>query len=181
MKPCAKYKKSIAWLALDALTAQQARELQVHVQVCDACRGYLEEVSRITTTLRSVEPTSELDVSDAFKTKLSRALQERYAHAGGNFQMRPCSAPAVFWRIAWPALATVAVALAAGFIWLHVARVVTPLPSPDNNFRDDPAPTIGNYQMVADRSLEQLDALLTRQANRALPPCPVYSVSLFSL
>jgi hypothetical protein len=41
----------------------------------------------------------------------------------------------------------------------------------------DLAPTIANYQMVANQSLEQLFELLTRQGNKRLPPAPVYTVS----
>jgi hypothetical protein len=38
-------------------------------------------------------------------------------------------------------------------------------------------PTLSNYQMVANRSLEELDELLTRQGNRNPPPIPLYTAS----
>jgi hypothetical protein len=38
-------------------------------------------------------------------------------------------------------------------------------------------PTISNYQIVANRSLEELEELLTRQGNRNPPPTPLYTAS----
>jgi hypothetical protein len=43
------------------------------------------------------------------------------------------------------------------------------------------SPTLSNYQMVANHSLEALDELLTRQGNRNLPPVPVYTASILGL
>ena len=45
----------------------------------------------------------------------------------------------------------------------------------------DLAPTIANYQMIANQSLEKLSELLTRQGNKPLPPTPVYTISSFEL
>ena len=45
----------------------------------------------------------------------------------------------------------------------------------------DPAPTIANYQMVANQSLDKLDELLTRQGNKRLPPAPIYTASTLKL
>ena len=41
----------------------------------------------------------------------------------------------------------------------------------------DPPPTIANYTMVANQSLEKLDDLLTRQGSRNLSPTPIYTAS----
>jgi hypothetical protein len=43
--------------------------------------------------------------------------------------------------------------------------------------KKDLEPTISNYQMVANRSLEELDELLTRQGNRNPTPTPLYTAS----
>jgi hypothetical protein len=43
------------------------------------------------------------------------------------------------------------------------------------------APTIANYQMVANQSLEKLSELLTRQGNKSLPPAPLYTASSLEL
>ena len=44
----------------------------------------------------------------------------------------------------------------------------------------DLAPTISNYQMIANHSLEKLDEVLTTEGNRNPPPAPVYTVSSFA-
>jgi hypothetical protein len=46
---------------------------------------------------------------------------------------------------------------------------------------NDVVPTIAFYQRTADQSLEQLDALLTRQGKRALPAMPSYTAATRSL
>jgi negative regulator of sigma E activity len=44
----------------------------------------------------------------------------------------------------------------------------------------DLAPTISNYQMIANHSLEKLDEVLTTEGNRNSSPAPVYTVSSFA-
>jgi hypothetical protein len=40
MKPCAKNRKLIAWLALGALEARRAAALRAHLALCEGCRQY---------------------------------------------------------------------------------------------------------------------------------------------
>jgi hypothetical protein len=47
--------------------------------------------------------------------------------------------------------------------------------------KSDLEPTIGNYQFIANQSLERLDELLNRQGSRNLPPGKVYSASIFAV
>jgi hypothetical protein len=42
--------------------------------------------------------------------------------------------------------------------------------------RTDLPPTMANYRMVADQSLEKLDELLSQQANRNLSPVAVLTI-----
>jgi len=51
---------------------------------------------------------------------------------------------------------------------------------PSSNSESDLAPTIANYQMVANQSLDKLSDLLTRQGNKSLPPAPVYTAASFA-
>jgi hypothetical protein len=44
----------------------------------------------------------------------------------------------------------------------------------------DLPPTIANYQMVASRSLDELDELLTQQGNRRPGPSAIYTASMFA-
>ena len=82
----------------------------------------------------------------------------------------------------WPAIRAVVVVIAA--LFLFVQRPGIPLPAPTGaqavlkpNVKRDLDPTISNYQMVANRSLEELDELLTRQGNRNPPPIQIYTAS----
>jgi hypothetical protein len=43
------------------------------------------------------------------------------------------------------------------------------------------APSLANYQIVANRSLDELDELLTRQAHHPQPRAPIYTASAFVL
>ena len=45
----------------------------------------------------------------------------------------------------------------------------------------DLEPTIANYEMVANQSLEKLSELLTRQGSKNLPPVPIYTASSLTL
>ena len=82
--------------------------------------------------------------------------------------------------LVWPVLGASAVAVAAWAIFLQRPNVPLP-PSTAAQSRvpveSDFEPTISNYQMVANRSLDKLDDLLTRQANRNPSPIPIYTVS----
>jgi hypothetical protein len=90
------------------------------------------------------------------------------------------------WRVALPAIAALVVAGVTIATWRQ-PPVVSSSPKAatqaalasgaDNNL----APTLANYQKVANQSLDKLDALLTRQGNRALPSMPIYTASTLAL
>src|SRR5205814_435338 len=50
--------------------------------------------------------------------------------------------------------------------------VLTPKASSDLD------PTISNYHIIANRSLENLDEILTKQGNRNSAPLPIYTASI---
>jgi hypothetical protein len=90
------------------------------------------------------------------------------------------------WRVALPAIAALVVIGITFATWRQppvvpsprIASTQTMLVSDADN---DLAPTIANYQRVANQSLDKLDALLTRQGNRPLPPMPIYTASTLGL
>src|SRR5205823_5908678 len=55
MKPCSNKRKLVALLAADALNANEERELRDHLETCEGCRTYLQEISNVTQKLGSVE------------------------------------------------------------------------------------------------------------------------------
>jgi hypothetical protein len=90
------------------------------------------------------------------------------------------------WRLVLPAFAVVVMALAV--VVALPRHPALPLPAdPATPFVSasgsdyDLAPTLANYQMMANQSLDRLSELLTRQGNKSLPPVPLYTASSFQL
>ena len=176
MKPCANNRKLIAWLAVDALDARREDVLRAHLETCEGCRRYLDDLSHVTERLSAVEIRSDVQASDSFHRKVvSRLRAETSASVWDTMlaQLRAMS-----WRVALPVLGAIAVVALSLFVWGPA------IPPPTGNgtasnlkVKTDLDPTISNYQMIANRSLEKLDELLTQQGSRNPSPTPVYTVS----
>jgi anti-sigma factor RsiW len=189
MKPCPKNRKPIALLALDALPAQPARSLRAHIEQCDGCRAYFEETLKITRALQPQEAEPELEATESFHRAVARAIR--------TAERTPPSVAALFPfrirlprpRATFPTLGAIAAAVVALCILaprLSVKTAPSPpissaqtLPSP--GFDPGLRPTLANYNAVANRSLDDLDDLLTRQANRRHSPAPIYRASILGL
>jgi anti-sigma factor RsiW len=188
MKPCFDQRKLITLLALGELDDRLTRKLRAHLQSCEQCRYYLEEISRVTETLAAAKTTPGIRTSQTFHRNVVARLRAEKLVSG--------------WEVAWTFFQTsllnwrVAVPVAAASVLLIIVLVaqrqkpgvshnrqaqstVQVVAAPDPNA--DLPPTIGNYEMVASQSLEKLDALLTEQAKKALPPAPVYTGSMLTL
>lgn len=184
MKPCLRNRKLLAWLALDELDARRAGELRAHIQTCDGCRRYLEEISAVTERLAATEVRTEIEASESFHRRLAGRLEQPASL--WKSLVAQFAATRLNWRNVLPALGAAALVIAMLSILVRqsvvsppapigVQAVLTPVP------KSDLAPTIANYQRVANRSLDELDELLTTQANRHPPPAPIYTASMFAL
>jgi hypothetical protein len=179
MKPCSNYRKRIAWLALSALDSREERELRAHLPTCPACRNYLEEMSCVSDKLSACRINPDIEASETFHQKLARRVK---AQEAGSCWALPVSG----WKIALPAIGAAAAVLTALLLVLRPPVGSSPSPSPIKSVtaipsaRRDLAPTISNYQMIANRSLERLDEVLTTEGNRNPPPAPVYTASSLS-
>jgi hypothetical protein len=163
MSVCAKNRKGLALLALGAVEEREAEALRAHAASCAGCRGYLREMERVAESGRAAEAPETMEASPFLHRRLRHRLLEERPHSGFG------------WRLLGPALALLV------FLFLFLPRN-RPAPSPNppapppspvetvNTFD----PSILNYQMAADQSLEKLDAVLSQQGNRALPAAPVY-------
>ena len=175
MKPCAKNREPIVWLTLDELDARRTRELRAHLEICEGCRVYLAEISKVTEKLALVEAKPDVQASEVFHQKLAGRLR------AADFQQARLK-----WRVALAALAAVVVIDVSVALWRRppkvssIGRAGTQTVSASNS-DNDLAPTMANYQRVADASLDKLDALLTRQGNRTSPSLPIYTDSTLAL
>ena len=180
MKPCAKNQKLIVWLVLDALDNRQAQVLHEHLGACEGCRCYLAEISSVTTKLMAVERVPDIQVSESFHQRVAGRF--KVTKTDSVWEIVMANLTRMNWRIAMPAIAALVVAVVApANLWQH------PVPSPHNqstaqtarapNVNQYLAPTMANYQKVANQSLEKLDELLTEQGNRNLSPTPIYTAS----
>lgn len=199
MKPCSKTRKEIAFLVMDGRDVLSDPMLLRHLEACAGCRGYLAEMSGVVKNLRALEPNSDnsdIRASNAFHRGTLAALKVSGNRSRGEVlrsQARSVLESLGYlldWRIAAPTVSIAAVLIASVFIVArHPATVVAPsplisraqparLPSPE--IRDNSAPTVGNYEMAANQSLEKLDELITREGRRNPAPAPVYTAAAFA-
>lgn len=182
MKPCSKNRKLIAWLAVEALEARQAQDLRAHLESCEGCCRYLEEISIVTERLAAAETGPDIQASESFHRRVVGALRAEASESIVEIIAARLRGFLLAWRVAVPVIgaAVVVIAVLAVFMW---RPGVAPQPQPivqAGRVPDSPSdlpPSVANYQMVANRSLEQLDELLTRQGSRNLSPARLYTAS----
>jgi Putative zinc-finger len=181
-KPCLTKRKEIAWLALGELDAARAGRLRAHLEHCEGCRRYYEEIADVSGKLEMLELSPEIQATGAFHNRLMGQLRAsepvpwwkrlRLFPDGFAFNWQPVVV------MAFPVLFFVVLAV-VGAIQLRSPEVPTrppqaPLASP---LDEKLPPTLSNYYMVANQSLDKLDELLTKQGNRTAWAAPVYTAS----
>jgi predicted Fe-S protein YdhL (DUF1289 family) len=186
VKPCAKNREPIVWLAVKDLDARQTRELQAHLETCEGCRRYLAEILNVTEWLAVTEANSGVQASAIFHQKLAGRLRTAKPAAFVENLAANFRETRLRWRVALATLAalvvidvTVAITRRPPHVSLSPQAVAQTAPASGADI--DLAPTMANYQKAADESLDKLDALLTRQGNRALPSMPIYTDSTLAL
>jgi hypothetical protein len=172
MKPCSKHRKKIAWLTLNVLDAVEERDLRAHLDSCPTCRAYWKQVAVLTGKLSSARPPGNLEASERFHQQVVRAVRNQsQGLTDGPFTCWHAFA----WHWALPVVGIVL--LLAAVFCLDLWRSQTPPKSPAalvsrTAIPVDLEPTVFNYQMVANASLDGLDELLTSQGNRNPPSEP---------
>jgi hypothetical protein len=185
MKSCSKNRKLIAWLALDALDACQADKLRAHMKTCGPCRRYLAELAAVKNKLSAAEVIPDAEASESFHRRLVARLEAEQPASLWDMLAGQLAAMRLTWRVALSAGAVAALIIGASIVLVRqpeVARppqlgVETPRPLPPER---DLSPTASNYQQAANRSLEELDELLTAQARKPRSPAPIYTASILA-
>ncbi len=185
MKPCAANRKLIVWQTLNVLDAQQTRQLRAHLETCEGCRRYLAEISRVTECLETVEMNPHIQASESFHRTVAQKLRAAKPDSFGAIWAAYIRSGKWIWRVAVPVGAALALIVLLASL-PQPPKAVAHLPATPSVIQasgsgDDQAPTIANYQRIADQSWEKFDALLTRQGQRALPALPSYTASTLSL
>jgi len=183
---CSSKRRLIVALVANTLDSDKKQALQVHLRTCARCRGYLEQISTVTNNLRAVEIRSDIQASESFHRKLAARLRTEHSEP--------------FWISAWSQFRVLLMshprtALATGMVLVGALGLLLfrPTVPPVNdvsaiavyqapNPRPEVAPSISNYQVVANRSFEMLDELLTAQGTKTSPSSPpIYTASTLSL
>jgi hypothetical protein len=185
MKPCRKNRKLLAWLALGNLDDKQATVLRDHVATCDGCRCYLDELGKVTASISTAGINTDIVATASFHRRVVNAVKAEERSVGATIEgfLR---GTLLNWRVVLPTLGGIAVVLVIGLVLTYGHRSEVPVPTfssaqngmPHNSDADF-RPTIANYQMVVNQSLEKLDQLLTEQGSKRLPPAPIYKASAF--
>jgi len=182
MKPCAKNRKTLSWLAIEAAGADEARELRAHMETCAGCRNYFAEVSALAGRFDAFKGTSEIEATERFHRGLVRRI-EAEARPGVWAAVSEWVRPgALNWRVALPIAGVMAVMVALLITSAQrserppVASVTQPIATAKMPVKEV-APTFGNYRMLANRSLDALDQELTREAQASLAGASTYTVS----
>jgi hypothetical protein len=154
----------------------------VHLETCEGCRRYLEAISNLTERLIAAQTEPDIQPSESFHQRVVGRLRAEESGSSSETGVARLQAILLNWRVVLPVIGAIAVVIAA--LSVFEPRSGLPLPVPTGaqavltpNLKHDLDPTISNYQMVANRSLEELDELLTRQGNRNAPPTPLYTAS----
>jgi anti-sigma factor RsiW len=181
MNRCSQNRKLIACLVMEILEEHEAQTLRLHLQTCETCRHYHEEVAHAARKLNTIGPNTDVHASNVFHQRVMGALRAETRRPAWQLWLRQIQRAFLDRRVAFPILGTAVVLVAAWCLALrqpHVS-VATPVGNQEQVTapRIDPEPTISNYQTVANQSLEKLDELLNRQATRNPAATPIYTAS----
>jgi len=182
MKPCSRNRKLIVCLALDELDNRQARDLRAHLENCDGCARYMAEISSVTEKLTAPEQASGIRASESFHRSLMSRLRAEESGSAWETLAAYLREIGMQRRLTLAVVAVVAVLIAALSLYEqrpgvspHTQSSARAVPAAD--VKTDLPPTVANYQMVANQSLDKLDELLTTQGSRNPSPARVYTVA----
>lgn len=169
MKPCRKNRKLIVLRSIAALSQSQSEEIDRHLDQCEGCARYRDEIVRVTLDLRSLDASQQpapgaeawtlrrhaVQPSSALHSLFDSGAWKRWGFIATSFALvilALCLSPTLLRR---PARYPVEHKMSVG---------PSSHPTPENL-----APTFANYRALANQSLDELDQVLTKQAAKAAP------------
>jgi len=188
MKPCPKNRELIAWLVLGNLEADRACVLRDHLESCGGCRRYFEELSMVTASVRAAEVKTSFKATESFHQRVVARVQARRPSLFQWTLPELVRSLSLSWRVGLSVVGGIAILI--GLLFIHPQQPpahppgLVRVPAPAGTARDivnDLEPTISNYQMVANHSLDKLDQLLTEQGSRNLPKVATYTAGTFAI
>ena len=179
MTPCTNKRKLIALSIFGQLKPSQRAILRVHLEQCEGCRTYFDEMSGVATALAGAKAGEDIRASAQFHKRLVGNLKAEQKMSMLTAWVQGLRQTNWNWRIGLGLAAAAAVALIGMITFIRpadipVQRLETRQSAPEPQRTDSLDPTISNYEMVANLSPERFDKLLTEQGSRNLSPLPVY-------
>ncbi len=200
MNACRKNRQAIVGLVTHSLDASQSAELVKHLQQCETCRQYHEEMLSVAQTLERVRPLVEPAAGEPamVRSVAAESIDAPLPSSAPSQLGCPTSVRHAFrsdpafihlllsWRVALPAFC----ALVLAIVMFAVLRPrpeppALPVASTRPAQATDPAlelaPTLGAYRAIANQSLDDLDLVLTAQASHIPRPPPLFTATTLAL
>lgn len=179
MKPCEHNKNSLAWLAIGALEPAEALHLRRHMDECDGCRSYFDEMTLLARVLADSKVVADprAVLSESFHRKLASQIRNVPRSSERSFLFGLWARCGTGWRLA---AATAVTLLGLGLVLLSAPRIDRH-PAPASQAASKvPVPserTLSFYRSTANESLDELDKVLTLQAALGSHPAETFRVS----
>lgn len=167
---------------MHALDEPHAAKLHRHLDHCQACHRYHQELVSVAASVQSLQVLTEAPArrfSAEFRLAAADSKHPNFRRVAARY------VPRWSWRFALPVVvATIALVVSiVSVLQRHAVPETQTVPQFDfpsvSRFSADLAPTLANYQAVANGSLEDLDQLLTRQSAKPVPaPRPFTAAEL---
>lgn len=172
MKPCAQFKRPIAWLAAGVLENRHVEAVKAHLAACVACRQYMEELKQIVdqqlTTSAALEHV-HMQVTAGYHARLkNRLLNQAQSKMTLSWNWKPISV------VAPAALALLLCILFAALFTREQKLRSDPVVAQfeESPYHEQPTvapkPTLARYNSLIHDSVDELDAALNEDAQRWL-------------
>jgi len=187
MNTCKKNKRRIAWMTTGVLDTTEVETLRRHFESCPTCRSYWQSLSALSEQLVNASNLPPAEPTESFHRtlvqKISTQKQTTLLFDWAATLRRLWLEQPMAKFSAGVALTFALVLALAALPWIHtfsrdehhVSSGVQMISQTTE--RTAPRPTLASYHRAAGISLENLDALLTRQAFRASPASETLTVS----